>query len=478
MTKCYTRPVMLALSLACMGGVAACATADTAETVATQASAPVTQMVDYFADNGLGNAVAVVQHPAGEHVNGVTYVSYQGPLEDPYVAAYNHNTDEWTGPFKAGVSAMGKDPSRKIDNHGKPTMIIDNAGYIHIFYGGHGGTPELGENKLGNHHYGENKHAVSKRPYDISDWEDLDTIPPFGTYNQVVKMDNGDIYLFYRHGAHRSNWVYHKSTDNGRTFGEAVSFLKTKRRTDVGAVDSWYPYVSKGEGDEIIVSFDYHLCWDSASAPDARGHTANRQDLFYMVFDTGDGSWRNVEGEQLPMPLTREMAEEKALVARSNGLWAFNATSTLDPAGHPHIGITMGEDLGPERGGSTGGPKRMRYFRWTGSAWVGGQPTKLPIGNGDIIADSSTNARFLLDWSTPSRSGAISWWETRDGGESFTLGKTLFEKPGVGFQTSAFIRNAHPDARVIVAEYPKGTSNRFMYLVGDNGPVPRRTIPR
>lgn len=473
-----TRPFMLALSLAYMGGLAACATADTAETAASQASAPVTQMVDYFADNGLGNAVAVVQHPAGEHVNGVTYVSYQGPLEDPYVAAYNHNSGEWTGPFKAGVSAMGKDPSRKIDNHGKPTMIIDKAGYIHIFYGGHGGTPALGENVLGNHHYGENKHAVSKRPYDISEWEDLATIPPFGTYNQAVKMDNGDIYLFYRHGAHRSNWVYHKSTDNGRTFGKAVSFLKTKRRTDMGAVDSWYPYVSKGKGDEIIVSFDYHLCWDGASAPDSRGHTANRQDLFYMVFDTGNGSWRNIEGEQLPMPLTREMAEEKALVARSNGLWTFNGTSTLDPSGHPHIGITMGEDLGPEKGGATGGPKQMRYFRWTGSAWAGGQPTQLPIGNGDIMADSNTHARFLLDWRTPSRGGAISWWETRDGGKSFALGKTLFEKPGVSFQTSAFIRNAHPDARVIVAEYPKGTSKRFMYLVGDNGPVPRRNIER
>ena len=478
MKNCHTRPVMLALSLACMGGLAACATADTSAAAAAQASAPVTQMVDYFADNGLGNAVAVVQHPAGEHVNGVTYVSYQGPLEDPYVAAYNHNSGEWAGPVKAGVSAMGKDPSRKIDNHGKPTMIVDKAGYIHIFYGGHGGTPALGENRLGNHHYGENKHAVSKRPYDISEWEDLDTIPPFGTYNQVVKMDNGDIYLFYRHGAHRSDWVYHKSTDNGRTFGQAVSFLKTKRRTDVGAVDSWYPYVSKGKGDEIIVSFDYHLCWDGASAPDSRGHTANRQDLFYMVFDTGDGSWRNVEGEQLPMPLTREMAEEKALVARSNGLWTFNGTSTLDPSGHPHIGITMGEDLGPEKGGATGGPKQMRYFRWTGSEWAGGQPTELPIGNGDIIAESNTHARFLLDWSTPSRGGAISWWETRDGGKSFTLGRTLFEKPGVGFQTSAFVRNAHPDARVIVAEYPKGTSNRFMYLVGDNGPVSRRNIPR
>ena len=88
-------------------------------------------MVDYFADNGFGNAVALVQHPSGVYHKGVTYVCYQGPLEDPYVASYNHTTKEWKGPYKAGVSEMGKDPNRKkrIDNHGKPAMLIDDAGY-------------------------------------------------------------------------------------------------------------------------------------------------------------------------------------------------------------------------------------------------------------------------------------------------------------------------------------------------------------
>jgi hypothetical protein len=53
------------------------------------------QNVDYFADNGFGNAVAIVQHPAGVFHKGITYICYQGPLEDPYVASYNHKTKEW-----------------------------------------------------------------------------------------------------------------------------------------------------------------------------------------------------------------------------------------------------------------------------------------------------------------------------------------------------------------------------------------------
>ncbi|WP_394728826.1 BNR-4 repeat-containing protein [Altererythrobacter sp. GH1-8] len=450
-------------------GLAGCGPTDGLQS----ASAPVSERSDHFADNGFGNAVAVVQHPAGEYHDGITYVSYQGPLEDPYVASYNHRTGEWKGPFKAGVSAMGKDPSRKIDNHGKPTMIIDNAGYIHVFFGGHGGTAEAhGPNPLGNHHYGENRHVVSKRPYDISEWERLDNILPFGTYNQVVKMDNGDIYLFYRHGAHRSDWVYHKSTDNGRTFAAPVSFLKHKRRTDLQAVDSWYPFVTKGHGDQIIVSFDYHLCWDNDGAPDARGHTANRQDVYYMVFDTKDDSWRNVKGERLPMPLSREVADTKALVARSDKLWTFNGTAALDPKGRPHIGITMGQDIG----GQTGGPKQMRHYRWTGSEWVSGGSTKLPIANGDLEVPSADNVRFLLEWREPGGDGVVGWWQSSDGGVSFAKAEELLRRPKAGFAISAFIRNAHPDARILVAEIPRGSTSRRMYLLGDNGPIQRVAV--
>ena len=166
------------------------------------------QQVDYCANNAFGNPIT---GNCAEHYNGVTYIAYQGDLEDPYVIAYDHNKREWIGPYKAGVSTLGKTPNKKIDNHGKPSLVVDGEGYIHIAFGGHGGTPELGENKLGNYNGGKQIHARSKRPMDISEWEEVDNITPFGTYSQFVKMDNGDIYLFYRHGAHRSNWIYQVS---------------------------------------------------------------------------------------------------------------------------------------------------------------------------------------------------------------------------------------------------------------------------
>ncbi len=427
--------------------------------------------VDYFADNGFGNTVAIVQHPSGVYHKGITYVAYQGPLEDPYVASYNHKTKEWKGPFQAGVSQMGKDPNRKkkIDNHGKPALLIDNAGYIHIAFGGHGGMPKHGKNTLGNHHYGKNLHSVSKKPLDISSWETKNTISPFGTYNQFIKMDNGDLYLFYRHGAHRSNWVYQKSTDNGVTFNEPVSFLKHKRRTEIEAEDSWYPWVSKGNGDDIIVAFDYHICRDRKNKQDARGHIPERHNLYYMVFDTKTRAWKNVKNEPLKMPLTKEMADEKTLVSILADDWTFQGITDVDPNGNPHVGVLVGPDIGAKRSG----PKRIQTYRWNGQTWLKGENANLPIGSADIEVKSATQVSLYLESETTDNVGEISRWDSFNGGESFTKGSVLLSKKESGFVISALIDNPHPDARMIVGEKEDGTDFRKMYLVGDNGPIQR-----
>ena len=429
------------------------------------------ETVAYFADNGLGNALAVVQHPAGEYRDGVTYVTYQGPLEDPYVAAYHHATGKWVGPFKAGVSELGKNPDRtkKIDNHGKPTMIIDDVGFIHVFFGGHGGLPSQGKNPLGNTHDGRNKHVVSKQPFDITAWEELDNIPPFGTYNQAIKMDNGDLYLFYRHGAHRSDWVYQKSTDNGRTFTPPVSFLKHQRRDDLAAVDSWYAWVGRGHGDDIIVGYDYHLCWDEDADNHGLGHTPERHDVFYMVMDTKTSTWRNVQGEPLEMPIVRQYARQKTFAASTGDLWTFNGSTHLDSAGNPHIGINIGEHLGLK----SGGPKQTSHYRWTGTEWIGGRSGGMPVARGDFAVSTPDQVRFLLAYQEETGDGVVAWWNSTDGGAKFTKGQELLRRPQAGWAISSLIRNARSDARVLVAEKPKGSDWARLYLLGDNGPVNR-----
>ncbi|GEA09856.1 BNR-4 repeat-containing protein [Alteromonas sp. KUL49] len=435
---------------------------------ATPSSEPSEQVAGYFADNGTGNPLAVVQHPAGEYHDGITYVSYQGPFEDPYVAAYNHEAKTWLGPFRAGTSELGRREGRtKFDNHGKPTLLIDDEGYIHIFYGGHGGDRHHGENTLGNVHHGANKHSISKRPFDITEWDEVDNISVFGTYNQALKMDNGDIYLFYRHGAHRSNWVYQRSTDNGRTFEAPVSFLKHKRRTDLKAEDSWYAWVGHGEKDEIIVTFDYHLCWDWDA--NERGHTTERHDAHYMVFNTVTGDWTNVQGESLNIPLTREEAEVKTLAMSTGPDWTFNGSTYLDTQGFPHITTNVGVDLGLK----TGGPKLLRHLRWDGEQWLGGNSVNgLAAGNsrGDFILSGESNVEVIL---ADDESGEVAQWLSNNNGETFTKGNVLLTTQNGTFAITSIIKNAHPDALVIAAIKDKASPHRQIYLLGNEGPIGR-----
>lgn len=68
------------------------------------------ETVDYCVNNAFGNPIT---GNCAEYYNGVTYIAYQGEKEDPYVVAYNHKESKWIGPYKAGVSLLGKNPNKK-----------------------------------------------------------------------------------------------------------------------------------------------------------------------------------------------------------------------------------------------------------------------------------------------------------------------------------------------------------------------------
>ncbi|MDQ8198630.1 BNR-4 repeat-containing protein [Pelagicoccus enzymogenes] len=409
--------------------------------------------VDYLTDNGYGNAVGP---PAGVHHNGVTYVAYQGPDEDAWVASYNHETGEWVGPLLAGESAM--EQRGNIDNHGKPAMVIDDEGYIHIFYGGHGGTAALGENKLGNYNNGEQRHVVSTKPFDITSWEMRKNISPFGTYSQVIKMDNGDIYLFFRHGAHRSNWVYQRSTDNGRTFEDVVSIALSKRRTDISAVDSWYLKFLKAPGDKIAARVYYHICNDPP-------HVGERQNGYYMVMSAEDQLWRNIHGDVLEMPLTKEHADQYALAVNTGEKWVHGGDLALDDKGYPHFLLYLGD----QNGKPWGGPKLLHHCRWNGEEWLfHGGDEKTLSKRGNLHVPSPENVNVLVTEGTKLR-----WWNSKDGGKTLNPGKTYFEVEDGTLMISDFIENAHPDARLLVARKVDNSDFRRVYLVGDNGAIQR-----
>jgi hypothetical protein len=427
---------------------------------AGQASARAAAQVDHFADNGFSNPVSTLQHPSAEHHEGVTYIAYQGPLEDPYVCAYDHERKEWTGPVKAGSSLMGKQLGESAevgaDDHGRPALLVDGEGYIHLVFGGHGGYPKFGKNELGAWGKGRQTHVVSTRPRDISSWEELDNISPFGTYSQFVKMDDGDIYLFYRHGSHQSDWVYQKSTDHCRTFAPPVSVLKHETaQEDTNLHHAWYAWFGKGRGDSIAVSFVYHPCR-------TQQHTKERYNGYYMLLDCEDDTWQNVRGEAVAIPLTKERADAHTQVYDSGSKRSKRGTCHVDEDGAPHITFEVG--------------KALHYYRWLGDDWQAPSTVVSDAGESDFVVDSPLSARVLVAQDSEGV-GEIAWWKTEDGGVSWTKGETLFSLPGTSFRMGALVQDGSPEA-IVVASGSKGDGGgllRDMYLVGRDGAIPRAT---
>jgi hypothetical protein len=239
------------------------------------------------------------------------------------------------------------------------------------------------------------------------------------------------------------------------------------------------------------MGFDYHVCWDRGAPRNNRGgHSTERKNLYFAKFDTKENRWMNVKGETLSLPITKELADEKTLAVDTGNMWTFNGITKVDADGQPHINAYIGEDIGWQ----IGGPKHASYHRWNGKKWVGDIKNGLPIGRGDYLVDGD-NVRFLLSGVNPETDMThIRWWESQNGGLDFQPGELLLEfgdykvEPGEEIRTrpkslsnldspgsaaSAFIRNAHPDARMIIAEKPEGSEWRRMYLVGDKGPIAR-----
>ena len=421
--------------------------------------------VDYFADNGFGKPLSTLQHPSGEHYRGTTYVAYQGPHEDAYVCAYNHRSKKWTGPILAGVSPLGKSPdpidNAELDNHGKPAMMVDNAGYLHVVFGGHGGNALLGSNALGTPagpgRGGKLIHLVSRQPEDITAWQILDNIAPFGTYPQFIQMEDGQIYLFYRHGTHQSDWVYQKSGDQGRSFAAPVSVLKHQLQGAGPVHDAWYAWFGKGLGNTITAAYCYHPC----SYP---GHSKARLNVYYMKLNGADDTWENALGEPCAVPLTKEVADQKTRIFDSGEARCNHGTCRVDPEGHPHV-------LFRYQSG------QARYLRWTGRAWTDpvavisdGQASGQ---DGDLQVESSTRVRALL-MRTKGGQQEVGWWGTVDGGQRWVPEAPLFSRPGGGLDIGALIEHGGPEGLVVVSEGRVAEHlYRKMVLLGESGPVGR-----
>jgi len=124
-------------------------------------------------------------------------------------------------------------------------------------------------------------------------------------------------------------------------------------------------------------------------------------------------------------------------------------------------------------GGKAKGPKQMTHYRWTGHKWTKGERLGPPEADGDIRVSSPGNVSLLLAYKNDDKTGEVAWWTSADGDQRFKKGKVLIHGKKTRFAITSIIRNAHPDAIVVVAGKKGGSDFTKMYLLGDNGACQR-----
>ena len=226
-------------------------------------------------------------YPRGYVYNNNLYIVYHGTngVTDPYIKKYSYSTNTWGAEVKVGDNSL----EGSEDSHGNPAVIVDDSGFIHVFYGGHSSDTL--------------QHAKSDSAEDISAWTEQTVINSIGTYPQAFKLSNGDIYLFYREGGHEDDWGYEVSSDNGVTWG---SFNSVLQATD--GDNHFYAFFNKRTGDTFAVA--YHWVDNNAS-------TTVRENFYYMYFDLTN--WRDVAGDILTIPVTKTIADANTLILDSSG---------------------------------------------------------------------------------------------------------------------------------------------------------------
>jgi hypothetical protein len=248
------------------------------------------------------------------------------------VSCYDHKTDTVPRP----TILLDKHTD---DAHDNPAISVDARGHIWIFSAAHGThRPAC--------------ISVSKRPYDIDEFE----IVWQGNYSypQVHYMrDQGFVFLQTRYGKDRhapqsTRKLYCTTSRDGRRWSEPKLYA---------AIDKGHYQVSWSDGKKVGAAMNYHP---------SPGGVNYRTNLYYVETSDFGKTFRNVQGEELKLPLAD--VDNPALVHdfRSEGLNVYVMDLNFDADGNPVILYltSKGWKSGPESG-----PRVWHTARWTGAKW-------------------------------------------------------------------------------------------------------------
>ncbi|MFB6319109.1 BNR repeat-containing protein [Saccharicrinis sp. FJH54] len=215
--------------------------------------------------------------------------------ENHYIAYYDKDKNFCVGYRKLEDSGFNKTIlNSKIawDSHNYAEIIVDNDGYIHV---------------SGNMHNVPLKYWRSKKPYDASEFEEINYMTGREeqrvTYPEFMKTSKGDLLFHYRSGGSGNGFeIYNKWDPQTKTW---------QRFLDKPLIDGLGERNAYMKGPVFGPDNYYHLYWVWRETPDcATNHNfsyARSKDL---------QQWENVAGDPVTSPIV--FSEDKLKVDPSS----------------------------------------------------------------------------------------------------------------------------------------------------------------
>lgn len=438
-------------------------------------------IADFLDGEASGNAVyeEFAIHPEAiyDEVTDRTIVAYQGAGMNPFVAAYDHGSKRWSEPMQVGVNPISNDA------HGGPSLVVDADGYIHIFYGAHGGAL---------------RHARTVLPHDPGAWQSLGSVTiessttsgtktttAPATYPQPVLEADGDLRLFYRSsesGSGNGSWYSITSTSG-------VGPWRSRERALGGrlGIEGWYANFTQD-----VATDDTHAGFFLRDYVNGKTDFYVRRNAYYLRRDHATGKWFNAAGESAPATRTQEFLDPTCM-AYDSGTDYVNQVVVNSIDGEPCLLFVTGhQSPSPEYS--------WRFTRWSSADGTWTAPVK--IADTDNLFDSGcftvlddgtieayltvggfADENTVLDEARQAtRGGDIVRFLSEDGGASFTRGATLKSSPGpwARYNDPQIVSNHKGDTDVFFSEWDNDFSNYVhkVFLLTDGRFATREITPR
>jgi len=324
--------------------------------------------------------------PQAVVAGGRVYCAFQNTKGQPIVMVYDVSRGKWSGPVRASEFGLGRDA------HGNPSICIDRRGHLHTFYGCHGGPM---------------RHTRSAKPHNITAWQEQSRPTPKATYPQSMLMANNDIYLFYRAGGHMEPWCLRISKDNGQTWSEPEKIIEMRLEPPdplAAAYCSFHPgsdgktvhcfWVHKDDNARRVKANKKHP-WRPLKYPGLH-EAVYRYNMYYICRDA-QGTWRDIAGDRVKLPVSKAFADKKCLVFDSGDEFTNIGCPAVDSNNHPYVRFRYG--VGDwKKGGTIIVPWRYKFAHYDYG------PSKWQVSDG-VPQDWPRNVKTILTARGPAAYG-------------------------------------------------------------------------